>query len=956
MRDPACRYEEVSPARHVVHNQDGMRTILAAWIAVLCAATVFGQNAVPVGRGSYADFPPVHEGEGPQEMTQDRVLYVVSTDERPIPTNDWWTDLVISRYAGDLWAYPLCVSADEQGLNLSWPHRWNEDGSRMVPEHSIEVHGDAVIEPDRSDMLIADFEAPTYGADWKAAGDAFGGGPARGEFPGQMRVAGFLGRGLVNSFNGGDAPTGTLTSSEFRIQKKYIHFLIAGGPHEGETCVNLLVRGQRVRTATGQSSEDLQWHRWEVSDLLGKPARIEIVDYATGGWGHICVDHIFQSDNGDDPAIRFDTAFAPADARAVSWGDWTVRFRMAQESRGVMDVTLGHGLPYVWMEFSRVLPRLKIGAGVTFFDRSGEAVALPTTNHCLGIEAAGRCWGVFAPADTAFDAVGDEVRIRFAGRKSYLVISPLPARRDLAYFNRYARAVPRDSRLTWEYDPKAARVTTQWSVDTEVLDGAESRVVQGWIPHHYRGSQHGLSFNDVEYMTPRGLMKCAVGNRFEIGFRFSGLLPNLPPPQTTGMTNDYDASRMLNYVADYAQKTNYGSDTYWGGKDLLYFAQYMVMARELEHPAFEVLRARLREALVDWFTYTPGELERYFARYPNWKALVGFNESYWSYQFTDHHFHYGYFTTAAGLLGMYDKEFLNGYGEMARLVAREYANWDRGNKEFPFLRTFDPWLGHSWAGGFSSPGGNNQESSSEAMQSWGGLFLLGTAMGDEELVAAGAMGYAMESQATLEYWFDRFGDTFPAEYPHPAAGILLAPGQAYATYFSDDPAWIYGIQWLPLSPFLLYLAEDPDFARRRYEQMMTDRLARKGRNDTSDFGNALGNVVLGYRLLFDPDAVAGEMDDLWRREDPVARENYTGGLTYYFAHSLRSLGVPVTDCHADIPTSRIFRRRDGTMVYVVFNPSEAEVFTTVYRDGQAIGRLRVPPHTLVKRSELLPLP
>ena len=55
---------------------------------------------------------------------------------------------------------------------------------------------------------------------------------------------------------------------------------------------------------------------------------------------------------------------------------------------------------------------------------------------------------------------------------------------------------------------------------------------------------------------------------------------------------------------------------------------------------------------------------------------------------------------------MHDRRFLADYGEMARLVAKEYANGDRDDKRFPFLRTFDVWEGHSWAGGMSPPGGD----------------------------------------------------------------------------------------------------------------------------------------------------------------------------------------------------------------------------------------------------------
>src|SRR4051794_3903051 len=68
---------------------------------------------------------------------------------------------------------------------------------------------------DRPDILLADFEGETYGDGWRTTGAAFGKGPAKGTLPNQMPVSGFLGKGLVNSFAGGDASTGTLTSSAF---------------------------------------------------------------------------------------------------------------------------------------------------------------------------------------------------------------------------------------------------------------------------------------------------------------------------------------------------------------------------------------------------------------------------------------------------------------------------------------------------------------------------------------------------------------------------------------------------------------------------------------------------------------------------------------------------------------------------------------------------------------------
>jgi len=150
-----------------------------------------------------------------------------------------------------------------------------------------------------TDILINDFEAANYG-DWKVEGEAFGTGPAKGTLGGQMPVSGFEGKGLVNTFLGGDRPTGKLTSPEFTIERDYIKFLIGGGGHKGKTCMNLLVDGRVVLTATGPNtrpggSEFLNWENWDVRQYKGKTAVIQIVDDASGGWGHINVDQISQS-------------------------------------------------------------------------------------------------------------------------------------------------------------------------------------------------------------------------------------------------------------------------------------------------------------------------------------------------------------------------------------------------------------------------------------------------------------------------------------------------------------------------------------------------------------------------------------------------------------------------------------------------------------------------------------
>ncbi|MDF9277719.1 GH32 C-terminal domain-containing protein [Arthrobacter sp. EH-1B-1] len=59
----------------------------------------------------------------------------------------------------------------------------------------------------------------------------WGDAPATGSLPGQTPVTGFGGTGLINGFNDGDWPLGTIESPAFTIEQDYINFLVGGGNH-----------------------------------------------------------------------------------------------------------------------------------------------------------------------------------------------------------------------------------------------------------------------------------------------------------------------------------------------------------------------------------------------------------------------------------------------------------------------------------------------------------------------------------------------------------------------------------------------------------------------------------------------------------------------------------------------------------------------------------------------------
>ena len=144
------------------------------------------------------------------------------------------------------------------------------------------------------DIVLGDFETGFQG--WEVRGNAFGSNPAKGTVDGQMEISGVHGRGFANSFHGGDNSTGELLSKEFEINRNYVSLLLGGGNQHGLAGAELLVDGQAVRSTTGSDTEELLWHNWQVTDLVGKRAQVRIFDHATEGWGHILADHVLLCD------------------------------------------------------------------------------------------------------------------------------------------------------------------------------------------------------------------------------------------------------------------------------------------------------------------------------------------------------------------------------------------------------------------------------------------------------------------------------------------------------------------------------------------------------------------------------------------------------------------------------------------------------------------------------------
>lgn len=194
--------------------------------------------------------------------------------------------------------------------------------------------------------LIADFEGGHLPPGWQISGAAFGAGPVAGALEGQPFVSGHLGRGLMNSFHGGDASTGRLTSPPFTVTRPFLSFQIAGGSSP-LTRLELLVDGVAVCQTSGHGSTVLSWASWDVSAWMGKQAVLQALDLDSGPGGHLLLDHVVMVDAPVQP---------PSVADITLWADHGRDFYAPITFGNVPD---GRVLWLGWMsnwDYARLLP------------------------------------------------------------------------------------------------------------------------------------------------------------------------------------------------------------------------------------------------------------------------------------------------------------------------------------------------------------------------------------------------------------------------------------------------------------------------------------------------------------------------------------------------------------------------------------------------------------------------
>ena len=632
---------------------------------------------------------------------------------------------------------------------------------------------------------------------------------------------------------------------------------------------------------------------------------------------------IFNQAQSVENSILISTAgISSAESKVSDYTDWTVTFNRTQGDKW-MEATFGIGMPMAYFTKSD-------NAGDVTVAFNGQA---SVDGNILIVTGSynGASFAVYAPSGSTWTVDGKTATSNLGGR-NYWSAAMLPdnanASSQAKAWASSAFAFPADTRAEWSYDTAKGGVTTRYVVTVDNKEGTGTALM-GLLPHQWANLDAATSLpsDAPEYKTVRGKLKMLQANEFTTWLPFHGILPTLPAmSEDTGGYSADELKKLINEVID-----DHGfdpwTDSYNDGQLLNRMVQTARIADEaglVEESA--KMRTLIREKLEDWLSYETGEVAFLFYYHEPYGALLGYPSGHGQdSNINDHHFHWGYIIGAAAYIGQNDPEWASSWGPMVDLLVRDAASADRNDPLFPYQRSFSPYAGHCWANGFGTSGpGNDQESTSEAMQFHSNLLHWAEVTGNKALRDQAVYMYVTEVSATNEYWFDREHRNFESSYNHFLASRVFTNGYDYENFWGGGAAGSLGIEIYPVHAGSFYLVDDAKWADSYWNAMCSETgILNKDTNP-----NIWYDTWWKFLAMIRPEK-ALELYDAYPGR--TMKFGVSQAHTYQWLHALASLGRANRRLTADCPTAMAFDKGD-VRTYAVHNYSDADI-TVKFSDG-----------------------
>jgi len=620
-------------------------------------------------------------------------------------------------------------------------------------------------------------------------------------------------------------------------------------------------------------------------------------------------------------------SFTPKRIELANASDWAINIA-ERDGEKALNAVVAHGSPYLYFEISEGDIAIQLPANSKRIEYLDGRVFL--------VQVGDKSYAVFGPTGVQWvQKSATEWLAKLPEGKRYFSCAALPnvETSTVLDFHAHAYAFIRNTNTEWRYDAETSKVTTQFSATAKIMEGADNGLLLGLYPHHWYKNDDVANKTKYQYDTIRGPVKLIAANQFLTTRRYSGMLPYWPRVNAGNGKEQFEEVMSSDIKQARSMMLPMGEGPYWQGKGLQRITQLMSVVEQQGNLEGRDKLLKLAKARFEqWFS---GDSRRTYFHYDKGLGtVVGYPEEYFSVkQMNDHHFHYGYWIRAAADIALRDPEWAasDKWGGMIELLIKDIATQERGRADFAFLRNFDIYEGHSWASGLAlGDAGNNQESSSEAVNAWAGLIMWGEIKGDKRLRDLGVWLYTSEIESIQHYWFDIHNIVIAPEYKNVEVSMLFGGKYAHNTWWIDEPRQIHGINLLPMTAASMYLANSPEFILRNLQAMDAESAKYTKKVDPADIW---ADIFLQYLALAKPQEALAK----WSRWGSVEFGD-TRTHTLHWLHTMNERGTPALDITANTPLYGVFKAEDGTRTYLVYNASEISQ-QVQFSDGMRITAL-----------------
>ncbi|ODV88170.1 glycoside hydrolase family 81 protein [[Candida] arabinofermentans NRRL YB-2248] len=520
---------------------------------------------------------------------------------------------------------------------------------------------------------------------------------------------------------------------------------------------------------------------------------------------------------------------------------FSVDATLKSASEGSMTCSLIQGMGFVTGVYNNLIPEIHSAVGISSV--TGDTSPRTGTNKYKILLGDGSTWVMyvnFTKSQTCSFALKNSNHI--IGSNSIDGCTIQVACGDYDAYDKAAGCYPTAVTLKGSISGSTGTYSLNYTTSGSSNNGT---TVMYALPHHvssFTSTTSGKKTSSKLDDTIRGSMTAYLTNVFEMSESLPTAIGVDPWTSISGWSKaSYTTSQLA--AIKTAAGNEYGNDVYTytdlnsmytSGKILdkyayvLYVLHYVVKDTAKTKTLLSMMKKAIERYSKNTQTYP-------LCYETNWGGICstgGMDSSDWGIDYgnafyNDHHFHYGYHIHAAAMVAKVDTElggtWVSTVKDWVNTLVRDVANPSDSDTYFPIFRSFDFYIGHSFAHGLSVyADGKDEESSSEDYNFSYAMKIWAQVIGDSNMENRANLMLAISKRSMNDYMYYKSDNTvMPSSFiKNYVSGITFENKIDHTTYFGTNLEYIHGIHMLPITPVSSFL-RGPDFVKEEWNGVLS---------------------------------------------------------------------------------------------------------------------------------------